>query len=248
MSKVTETGNAVNIAHFEELISIATSLSTAYNPSKASLKLPQLNTLLNQAKLELATVATKNVAYNNLVNARINLYNQINGLSIRIISVFSTTDASAQTLEDAKAFRRKIAGRRAIKIVASADPNAEAPHTISVAQLSYTNLAEHLYNLVEVIKTEPTYLPNETDLKVTALTSLVSNLKSANTNVAKAHIDLSNARISRNKVLYNANTGLTAIAADVKKYIQGIFGNTSQEYKMVSKLQFRHSHLLYHAL
>ena len=44
---------------------------------------------------------------------------------------------------------------------------------------------------------------------------------------------LSNARISRNDILYKANTGLVDIALDTKTYIKSLYGATSPQYKQV---------------
>ncbi len=42
MASTTETGNAKNVANFEDMISFVTGYGVTYNPSKNSIKLPQL--------------------------------------------------------------------------------------------------------------------------------------------------------------------------------------------------------------
>ena len=54
-----------------------------------------------------------------------------------------------------------------------------------------------------------------------------------------AEVVYSNARISRNSVLYAENTGLVEIALEVKKYVKAIFGATSPQYKQVSGIKFK---------
>jgi hypothetical protein len=49
---------------------------------------------------------------------------------------------------------------------------------------------------------------------------------------------LSNARISRNKLFYDRETGLVKVASDVKKYVKSVFGATSPEYTQVSGVEF----------
>ena len=44
---------------------------------------------------------------------------------------------------------------------------------------------------------------------------------------------------TRNKILYEENTGLVDIALDSKTYIKSVFGSTSPQYKQVSKLYFK---------
>jgi len=50
---------------------------------------------------------------------------------------------------------------------------------------------------------------------------------------------LSNARITRNDILYKPNTGLVDIAIDTKTYIKSVFGASSPQYKQVSGLEFK---------
>jgi len=85
----------------------------------------------------------------------------------------------------------------------------------------------------------PLYNPNEEDLKVESLTTLYTELKAKNTDVLTATIQLSNARISRNEILYKPLTGLVDIAFDTKLYIKSVFGATSPYFKQISKIEFK---------
>jgi len=86
----------------------------------------------------------------------------------------------------------------------------------------------------------PLYNPNEEDLKGGIIKLLFTpNLKAKNTDVLTAAIQLSNARISRNEILYKPLTGLVDIASDAKLYIKSVFGATSPYFKQISKLEFK---------
>jgi hypothetical protein len=50
MSKTSETGHAKNVANFEELVTYAVSYNQEYNPSRDSLRVEALQTLLTSAK------------------------------------------------------------------------------------------------------------------------------------------------------------------------------------------------------
>jgi len=93
---------------------------------------------------------------------------------------------------------------------------ASSDAEISNLQQSFDLRVEHFTLLVQQLATYSDYAPNETDLKVTALNTWLNNLKTLNTAVISATTPLSNARIARNKILYNPSTGLVAIANDVK--------------------------------
>ena len=109
---------------------------------------------------------------------------------------------------------------------------------ISAAQLSYDSKLENLDKLIMLLTSVPLYSPNEEDLKVESLKTLYSQFKALNNDVLTATIQLSNARISRNDILYKPLTGLVDIAFDAKVYIKSVFGATSPQFKQVSKLSF----------
>ena len=119
------------------------------------------------------------------------------------------------------------------------DPNTPAPNTISASQQSYDQLIEHFAKLFTLLKSEPSYNPNEADLNIPTLDSLIAQYRSDNTNVMNAYTTVSNARIARDVTLYQDNTGLVPIALDVKGYIKSVFGATSDQYKQVSKIAFK---------
>ena len=244
MSSTSETGHAKNVANFEDLISFCTGYGTAYNPSKNSIKLPALNTLFTNSKNSLIAVTSATTAFNNAVNARVIVFDPLRKLTTRILNALAATDASQQTIDDAKTITRKIQGRRASDKIATVldnpnTPENEAQRSISASQQSYDNLIEHFSKLKDLLSAEPLYVPNENDLKITALTTLLNDFKAKNTAVVNATTVLSNSRISRNDTLYKKYTGLVDIAQEVKKYVKSVFGATSSQYKQISALQFR---------
>lgn len=58
MPSTSETGHAKNVANYEKLITSITALETPYNPSKARLKLPQLNAHLFAAKTSITAISS----------------------------------------------------------------------------------------------------------------------------------------------------------------------------------------------
>jgi hypothetical protein len=239
MPSISETGHAKNVTHFEQLISFCTGYGGNYNPSKATLTIPNLTALHTTAQSELHNVINATVDYNNLVNTRAITFEPIRKLSTRLINAFSVTDATDEMIKDAKTINRKIQGKRAKEITEPTDPNTPAPNTISASQQSYDQLIEHFTKLFTLLKSEPSYNPNEAELNIPTLDSLIAKYRSDNSNVMNAYTTVSNARIARDVTLYQDNTGLVPIALDVKGYIKSVFGATSDQYKQVSKLAFR---------
>ena len=233
-----ETGHAKNVANFQDIIAFCTGYGATYNPTKNALKLPQLITLNTSANNALADVVTKNTAYNNAVNARISSFDGLRILCTRIISALQTTDATPEKIADAKSFNRKIQGQRSTKITTPIDENTPAPTTISSSHQSYDQLIQHFAGLISILQSEPSYAPNENDLKIATLTAKQADMTTKNTALATAYTAVSNSRIARDKILYKDITGLVPIATDVKKYIKAVFGASSAEYRQVKSIEF----------
>ena len=234
-----ETGHAKNVANFQDLIAFVTGYGATYNPTKTALKLPQLNTLFTSGQTALADVIAKNTAYNNAVNARIASFDGLRALCTRLVNALQITDATPEKIADAKGYNRKIQGQRSTKVATPVDPNTPAPTTISSSHQSYDQLIQHFAGLISVLQSEPSYAPNENDLKIATLIAKQADMTAKNTALATAFTTISNSRIARDKTLYKELTGLVPIANDVKKYIKSIFGASSAEYAQVKGIEFK---------
>src|SRR3989339_905801 len=249
----TETGHAKNVANFEKETDFCIGYGTTYNPSKNSIKVTALQTLLTTAKGAIAAVNSNMPAYSNAVAAREAAFEPLSKLTTRIINALKATDTTEQVIDSAKTITRKLQGRRetpkskkALDAFIESTHEAktvtpEEPKEISASQMSYDNRIDNLDRLIKLLGSVTQYAPNEADLKVTALTTLYNDLKAKNTAVMTALVPISNARIARNDILYKEKTGLVAIANDVKAYIKSLYGGTSPQYKQISKLTFTHA-------
>lgn len=243
MSTTSETGHATNVTNFLDLINVCKGFGTQYQPSKVSIQITSLEAIYTQAKNALDEIIKQNTAYNIAVNERALLFKENRLLSTRLINAFDTTDAPDATKKDVKGFNRKMQGSRAStsKNTTIVAESSEAPKTISSAQLSFTQQVEHLKALVAILESEPSYNPNEIDLKVSTIKDLISRQIDANAKVSVAYIALTNARILRDQILYQESTGLHSISLDVKKYIKAAFGTSSPAYQQASGISFRPS-------
>ena len=255
MSTFFETGHGKNAANFEDLISFSTGYGTTYNPSQAAIKVTALQTIHASAIAALTLTSSKNTTYKNATNAREIAFEPLKRLATRIANAFISCGAKKQSIDDVQHFVRKIrgkakrfkAGAELAKAISTTDPPAaDAPTTPpvtalshSISQQSFDSIIEHIASLLDLLGAETLYNPNEADLKVSALTTLLTDLKAKNTSVINAYTALSNARIARDKVLYTEGTGLVDIALEVKAYIKSVFGGTSPQYKQVSRLTFK---------
>ena len=248
MNKISEVGHVQNVANFEDLISRCTALGAAYNPSLAAIKLANMITLRTNALASLASVTSNHSAYMNAVDGREIIFDPLQKFATRIISALKASGASEAVIKDAMTIHRKIMGKRAKPIKEASIPAEKAidpnnlpvvtPVHISVSQLSYDSMVDHYSRLIDLLGTVTVYNPNETELKITGLTTLLNSMKASNTNVITATTNYNNARISRNDMLYKTDTGLIDVAQECKSYVKSVFGAQHAKYKEVSRIKF----------
>ncbi|MFC4816653.1 hypothetical protein [Flavobacterium sp. GCM10023249] len=239
MSSSAETGHAKNLANFQTLIEFVSGYGNNYNPSKDTLKIPHLNLIATNAQAKLADVIQKNTEYNNAVNNRIMAYQNLRTLSTRLINALQVTDAPKEMVNNAKVYHRKLHGRRATSINLITDLNVPAPVKISVSQLSFDQQVHHFASLISVLKSEPSYTPNEDELKINYLHNKETDLLNKNKEVSVAYVNVSNSRIMRDRTLYDDTIGLVDVATEVKKYVKSIYGAGSPEFNMIKGIRFR---------
>ena len=248
MSSTIETGHAKNVANFEDLISFCQGYGSLYNPVNTNIAVTALQAKQTAALAALQNTKAAKTAFDNATNNREIAFLNLKKLATRIVNALEATSASKQTVDDAKTVNRKIQGKRADnKFVPVSAPAETSPspsegvgvRSISVSQQSFDSLIDNFAKLIQVVSTTSAYAPNETELKVATLNTLLTNLRSSNTGVISATTAYSNSRIARNSTLYAPVNGLVGIAFEVKKYVKSLFGATSPQYGQVSGLSFR---------
>ena len=142
MASTSETGHAKNVANFEDLISFCTGYGTAYNPNKASIKLPTLNTQLTSGKNSLTTINTLLPPSTNAINARDIVFSPLNKLITRVMNAVAESNVPKTFIADAKTIARKLQGKRGSDKLPTIvdDPNTpedESQKSISASQMSF---------------------------------------------------------------------------------------------------------------
>ena len=225
MASTSETGHAKNVANFDELISFVTGYRESYNPSKATIKLDALKALSDHAKTSINAVSSMEPAYKSAVAAREVVFIPLSKLTTRIMNSIKATDTTVQVDENARTLVRKIQGVRATAKKTEDEKKALAEKgkevvEISTSQMSYDSRLDNFFKLIQLLSSVPEYNPNEKELKIEYLNTILDGLKAKNAAVVESYIPLTNARISRNDLLYKENTGLYDVAMDVKNYIK----------------------------
>jgi hypothetical protein len=248
MSTYIESGHAKNTANFDHLIALLLTYSTNYTPSTANLAITNLQTVLTNAQGALTTVKNEYNGWKNATNSREIAFEPLKGLSTRLLNTLMSVGANEQTIKDYKTLNAKVQGSKLTKADSGivADPSEDNANkttlpvkkTVSVSQQSFDNLIEHYDKIIKLLASVPAYNPTETALKVATLQTTLANLKTLNTAAYTSAAKVSNARIARNKILYENPDALIVLAKAVKAYIKGKFGASSPEYGQVSSIKF----------
>lgn len=244
MKSNSETGHALNVSNFFEVISIVTGYGSAYNPTKEMIKLPGLMATHGNAQATLDQVSVAMPAYSIAIGDREASFKPLSRLATRVLNALKATDVIEQTVKNALTIVRKIQGTRASSKMTEEDKAALAAEgvetkEISSSQMSFDSRVVNFKKLIDLLSSIPLYKPNEPELSIEGLTDLYTDLKAKNVAVITAATALSNARIARNEVLYGKTTGLCDLAANVKAYVKSVFGATSPQYKQISKVPFK---------
>lgn len=244
MSKTSETGHAKNMANLESLISSITLFGEKYNPSKESIKLSSLQTLLEKTKVSFNEFYSAQTAYSKAVDDRELTFEPLSKLITRINNALKASDSNMKYDESVQSIIRKLQGRRAsskqiVEDLQSTEADEKPKNQISTSQMSYDSRIENLDRLIIQLSYIPEYVPNEIELKVETLKTLLNKLKASNSNVVTTFLKLDKARSSRNEILYHPISGVVDLASDVKSYIKSVYGTNSAEYLQISKLFFK---------
>jgi hypothetical protein len=243
MPSTSEVGNAKNVALFEDLISYVSAYAAPkpYDPSKNSIKLPSLNTKKTDADDVMLKVDQKSPTFINTTDQRKKVFSNISELASKVRNAVIASEAPADFLPNVTQITRKLQGRRAKakKPVDPTTPPEEVPVTISVSQKSFDSQIALMGTLIELLSAQTGYNPNEPELKIAGLKALLLDMKNTNTAVINAYTDVTNARIARDKVLYDPETGMLRLVKDVKAYVKSVFGGKSIQFKQLSALIFK---------
>lgn len=242
MATAHETGHAKNVALFESFIHVCASYKDAYNPSRPDLQLSGLKALLAHAQQALKEVRQVKRTYGNATNNRELAFKPIMSLAARVIGSLESSGANALTIQDARAILKKLQGKRASP-PPTADANntsegASEPGTHSVSQRSFDNQLDHFSDLITAVVSEPKYNPNEPELQVASLNTVLAELQVKNKLAEEATNALSNARMRRDVFLYAPDTGICDIVNAVKSYAVSAYRPTSPRYRNLTKFQF----------
>jgi hypothetical protein len=227
------------VENFEKLIVFCNTQSAVYKPSKASIQLAALTTLLTHAQQSLKAADVASIQYENAINTLQPLLAALNKLTSRVVDALRASGASAEVLRDALAIKNRFNGstRRLLPVATETVPAAGPFYGYGRSYLDFASKIENFEGLINRVSAEPLYTPSEEELKPATLLDFAQQLRTANRNVMNANVALKNANRLVNEALFNSS-GVSENAQLVKAYLRSVFGKGSQQHRDVSQLEF----------
>jgi hypothetical protein len=237
MASTSETGNAKNIANFKLLYETCIGFGPDYNPPASNTRIhtPNMQMQHLDGDNKQKNVNTQNGIFKPLLNNRRLEYSTLDGLARKVRSSAKSSGAPVEFFKNVDSVVKKIVGTR----VSKPQPTSTDPAGTSASQQSFDSKLDNLDKLIEILKNQPLYGPNEYELTIVGLEVKQTNLETANNAVKTGAAPYNNAIKERNKALYTTNTGLVDVAQQSKDYVRSKFGYSSPEFKLVSKITFK---------
>ncbi len=229
---------------FNELIGYCTGYGGKYNPGRQNLRIENLQVQMEAVRQVLEKVKETKVHFDNEVNARRQVFDQLPAHAARVMRTLEASGASAEKLADARGIIRELMGRMPGKTILKKMDEASAESSVkrSRFQLAFVSKADWFEKLVETVGTEPRYLSFDADLSVEGLKNKVAELHRLNHRVTDARVPWSNARVLRDELMWGKDDSIVEIARAIKRYLRGSFGYNSPQYEQVKGILITKSH------
>lgn len=163
------------------------------------------------------------------------LFEPLSKLATRIVNYYDSTNAKEQSKKNARTLANDLRGFNTKKPKGTA-PDAE---WVSRSHQSFVQKANKLKELIEFLNADSLYKPNETELKITELTTLWTSLDNSIKDLATAMAPLDQAKASLFRKIYGKEDGLITIALLAKRYAKALKGAQAIDVKEIMAILFR---------
>lgn len=233
MSTSNQTFTAT-LTNFANLVSVCQSLGAEYQPSRDDLRLESLQAVLAKAQERLEFHQAAQSTLTHATSEREEAFKTFGPKITRIHNALKASKSATSLDEKAAQLVRKIRGDHKTATVTPApsavDGKSSSPDqgkTRTYHQATFDSRVEQAAELVKLLSDTPEYQPNETDLKLDALHTWISDLTAKNSAVTVAEIAVNRSRQSRDQTLVESDDALYILAKDCKAYIRSAFGAKS---------------------
>lgn len=236
MASTSETGHNKNVANFSTAYQILEEMNTLYNPSNSKIQLVNLDPVRSSLQITIAELNNNKPIYKNAVADRENAIAPLGKLMTKTLNYAKSIDISATDKENITAQAKKIRGDQKPKKV---NPETIETDGISTSQMSYDSRIANLDTYINQLSSHPEYVPNETEIQITSLQTLQTNLITLSSAVNSAGNALITSRSNRNNILYNNDINVIQLIKDIKAYLKSLGDAGKPYYNAIVKLQFK---------
>jgi hypothetical protein len=195
-----------NAEAFARLVDFCTGYGGTYNPGRSTLQIGTLVTQVSATRMALEQVIITKALYDNEVNKRRQVFDQLPRLVSSILRTLEASGAPPEKLSDARQFAHLLMGISPKKQGSIPVEGAQPVTTQrSRLQLAFVSKADSFAKLMQAVATETLYQSNEAHLSVAGLAEKVQELKDLNQQVSIARVAWSNSRIARNRMMYDSS-------------------------------------------
>ena len=238
---MSETGHTKNVSNFAQFISYVVAYGAEYNSSNPIISLRNLQGKLLAVRTAVDALMPKSAAETAAVNERQAAFDNLQKLVPRILAAADVAVTDRLFSDDLRSVGRKLQGRRSsAKVKDNPETTVdESKQSVSASQMSYDNQVGFFAELIDLLKSNTAYNPNETDLKTTSLDAMLADLQAKNNTVVTTSVAAKTERIARDEVLYNTTDGIKELADLVKKYVKSLYGASSPQLKQLQALKIK---------
>lgn len=218
MRKICENDHVINLANFDALIAKIVGYGRYYKPSKRDIQVEALSIVSQNAKVAIANVDALTNHYIHIVNLREVAFESLKVVNQHIYKALKVT----ASISEMEMYMLMGSGKIVCNQFAS--------------QQRYDFLLENFCKIIKLLKVNPLYFPQQTELQLSKLEEFYASLYLKNNEVKRNNALLCNACLIRSEVMYRDHNGLVALAATAKMYIKYHYGWNSMQYKEIAGL------------
>ncbi|HMS40377.1 MAG TPA: hypothetical protein PKE69_09135 [Pyrinomonadaceae bacterium] len=168
---------------------------------------------------------------------------KLSSMAAQAVALLQVQGASDEQIKDARFYVRKLQGRRATPAVVDdpATPDIdESEASISASQQSNAAKISHFNELIDFLEAQPEYASvNNTGFKINELRAFADSVQAKHQASIVAVVQLSTARVERDKVFFNNTDSILNRAKRIKKAVGAAYGFNSPEFQTVNAFKIQ---------
>lgn len=226
---------------FEQLLGICKSQGSTFNPSRDSMTIEALESLLQTAREKTQDVYTSYKSWVLATNDRRDAFEALRNTCTRVINAASVSGMKPSLFEDIRQLNSRIQGRSSKVPLIPADeggppgngkkPKGPISHLDSASKIKSFSL------LIGLLETHEDYAPNESSISIDALKESLEKLKALQSLVYTTFIAYEKAKDDCYTVIHREE-GMYGMSRFIKRYMKSAFGPQSVAYHSIAKLKF----------